>query len=229
MFYKKIGQTSIVERTSGEGFCVVKCFFILKNPVFPYISRDYILILSYIHISMFHKKYSFLFLPLLLLVPSTSFAFVTLVCDLCTLGVVAGLSISRYLWVDDSVVGVWVGACIVALIIMTNAYLEKKNIRFRFRDTVIALSYVVFSYGSLYYAGVIGLYRNTFLKSTSIFLDKILISSVIGGGVLIGGSLLYQFLKARNNNKAHFPFEKVAIPLVLLTITSALFYFITLR
>lgn len=178
---------------------------------------------------MSHKKYILLLAPLLLLVPATSFAFVPLVCDLCTLGVIAGLSISRYLGVDDSVVGVWVGACIVALIIMTNAYMEKKNIRFRFRDTIIALSYVVFSLISLYYAGVIGLYKNTFMKSTSIFADKILVSSVVGGVILIVGSALYQWLKARNGGKAHFPFEKVALPLALLTLTSTTFYFITLR
>ena len=124
--------------------------------------------------------------------------------------------------------GVWIGACIVALIVMTSAYLEKKNIHFRFRDTVIALSYVVFSILSLYYAQVIGIYRNTFLHSSSLFADKILISSVIGGVILMASSFVYQKLKAHNNNRAHFPFEKVVLPILALTITSTVFYFITL-
>ena len=112
---------------------------------------------------------------------------------------------------------------------MTNAYLDKKNIHFRFRDTVIALSYVVFSLLSLYYAGVIGIYRNTFLSSTSLFADKILISSIVGAVVLLLSSSFYQTLKARNNNRAHFPFEKVAIPIVALLLMSIIFYFVTLK
>ena len=76
----------------------------------------------------------------LIAIPAKSFAFVPLICDLCTVGVVAGLAVSRYLGVDDSVVGVWIGAVVVALIAMTNAYLEKKNVRFKFRGTVIALA-----------------------------------------------------------------------------------------
>lgn len=173
----------------------------------------------------------------LLAIPAKSFAFVPLICDLCTVGVVAGLAVSRYLGVDDSVVGVWVGAVVVALIAMTNAYLEKKNIRFKFRDTVIALSYVGFTGASLYLAGVVGLPRNVFFKVSpdfagvvpAIVADKILVSSVIGGLVLMGASKFYQFLKAKNGGKAHFPFEKVFIPLASLAATSAAFYFVTLK
>lgn len=87
--------------------------------------------------------------------PSGAYAFVPLICDLCTIGAVAGLALSRYFGVDDSVVGVWIGAVLVALIVMTNVWLEKKNIRFRFRDSAVAFSYVAFMVASLYYAGVV--------------------------------------------------------------------------
>lgn len=165
----------------------------------------------------------------LIAIPAKSFAFVPLICDLCTVGVVAGLAVSRYLGVDDSVVGVWIGAVVVALIAMTNAYLENKNVRFKFRDTVIALSYVGFTGASLYVAGVIGLPRNVFFKIPSIFADKILLSSVAGAIVLVAASKFYQFLKAKNGGKAHFPFEKVFIPLASLAVTSVVFYFVTLK
>lgn len=172
-----------------------------------------------------------------LAIPAKSFAFVPLVCDLCTVGVVAGLAVSRYLGVDDSVVGVWIGAVVVALIAMTNAYLENKNVRFKFRDTLIALSYAGFTGASLYLAGVIGLPRNVFFKISqnfaefvpSIVADKILLSSVAGAIVLVAASKFYQFLKAKNGGKAHFPFEKVFIPLASLAATSAVFYFVTLK
>lgn len=122
-------------------------FFHFENPVFRYISRELYFTFSLL-IPLCFTKYSFLFLPLLLLAPSNSVCVCSACVWSCTLEWLQD-SISRYLWVDDSVVGVWVGACIVALIIMTNAYLEKKNIRFRFRDTIIALSYVIFSCVSL--------------------------------------------------------------------------------
>jgi hypothetical protein len=56
------------------------------------------------------KKFSFpaLFFTVLLAIPSGASAFVPLICDLCTIGVVAGLAVSRYLGVDDSVIGVWI-------------------------------------------------------------------------------------------------------------------------
>jgi predicted RND superfamily exporter protein len=50
------------------------------------------------------KKYFPLsLLSLLLFVPKVTFAFVPLVCDLCTVGVIAGLGISRYFGIDDSI------------------------------------------------------------------------------------------------------------------------------
>lgn len=164
-----------------------------------------------------------------LLFPLKSFAFVPLICDLCTVGVVAGLAVSRYLGVDDSVVGVWIGAVVVALIAMTNAALEKKNVRFRFRDELIALSYVVFTAISLYYANVVGLPRNTFFGSSGIWADKIVVSSLVGAAVLVAASKTYQWLKAKNGGKAHFPFEKVALPLFALAVASAAFHFGTLK
>lgn len=167
-------------------------------------------------------------LSMVLLFPSSTFAFVPLICDLCTIGVIAGLSISRYLGVDDSVVGVWIGACLVALIGGTVAYMEKKNIRYPFRNTSIAAMFVAFTGISFYYAGVIGVYRNTFFRSTSIFLDKILISSIVGALVLVASASLYQWMKRRHGG-AYFPFQKVVMPIASLIAASAVFYFITLR
>lgn len=170
------------------------------------------------------------FSPLtLLFVSLKSFAFIPIVCDLCTIGVVAGLAVSRYLGIDDAVTGVWIGALLVAIINMSIALCEKKQWNFPFRSTIISASFVGFTAVSFYYAGVIGMYRNTFFKSTSIFLDKVLVSSIIGGIVLVLSSLGYQALKARNGGHAHFPFEKVVLPIVSLISTSLVFYFITAK
>jgi hypothetical protein len=133
---------------------------------------------------------------------------------------------------DDSVVGVWIGALIVVLISMTNTYMDKKNWKFRFRDTIVALSYIIFIFWSFKYFNVIGnigMDPHTFFGTTSIFADKIVVSSVIGGFVLIGSAMFYQWLKSKNNGHAHFPFEKVVLPITVLSIVSAIFYFITAK
>ncbi len=159
--------------------------------------------------------------------PSSTFAFVPLICDLCTVGVIAGLAVSRYFGIDDTVTGVWIGACLVALIAMTVAFLERKNIRYPLRNTSIALMYIGFMYASFWYMGVIGMYGNTLFGIKSIFADKIVVSSIVGGLVLSASSLGYQAMKRRNNGHAYFPFQKVVMPIVFLILTSVVFYFVT--
>jgi hypothetical protein len=144
--------------------------------------------------------------------------------------VVAGLGISRQLGLDDSVIGVWIGACLVVLVIMTNNFMEKRNWKFPFRNTIIALSYIVFMGISFKYfqvIGSVGMNPRTFFDSTWLIADKVVVSSICGALVLMGSSILYQWLKEKNNGKAHFPFEKVVLPIVFLTLTSLVFHLIT--
>lgn len=165
-----------------------------------------------------------------LAIPSHTFAFIPLICDLCTVGVVAGLGITRYFGIDDTVSGVWIGAVLIVLISGINTYCEKKKWNFRFREALIAISTLGFSYFSFYMAGLIRpgnvLFRNTLYDLPYTWADKILVSSVTGALVLIGASSLYQWMK-KKNGKPHFPFERVVLPIVALTLTSIGFFFIT--
>lgn len=179
-----------------------------------------------------HKYLPIFFGGLIFMIPNISFAFIPLICDLCVIGVVAGLGISRQLGLDDSVVGVWIGACLVVLITMTNTFLEKRNWKFRFRDSLVAATYIIFMAISFKYFNVIGsvgMNPHTFFNTTSILADKIVVSSAVGALVLLGSTMLYQWLKAKNNGKAHFPFEKVILPIAMLSITSTIFHFLTAR
>lgn len=58
-------------------------------------------------------------------------------------------------------------------------------------------------------------------------MNKVLFSGIVGGMIFVLSNYLYLFLKKQNGGKAHFPFEKVAIPMIALVLTSAAFYFIT--
>jgi hypothetical protein len=102
---------------------------------------------------------------------------------------------------------------LVVLITMTCTYLEKKKIHYRFRNTSVALAFIVFMFLSFYYMGVIGMYGNTLFGIKNILLDKILVSSIVGALMISGMSLWYQALKKRNNGHAYFPFQKVVMPI----------------
>ena len=54
------------------------------------------------------------------------------------------------------------------------------------------------------------------------FIDSFLFTTLLGAAVLIFGMHLYQWMKAKNGGHAHFPFEKVVVPVLLVLVTSVL-------
>lgn len=139
-------------------------------------------------------------------------------CAVCTIAVGASLEIARSLGVDDSVVGVWAGAFLVLLGYWTIKWFDKKQWNFRGRDALliaISVAMIGFMYVSKmkYHAEVIGIF----------YLDPFLFSVLVGAVVLILSSEFYQWMKKRNGGHAHFPFEKVAVPVLSLLIVSAYF------
>ena len=142
-------------------------------------------------------------------------------CAVCTIAVGASLEIARHLGVDDSVVGVWAGAFLVLLGFWTIKWFDKKNWHFAYRDTiliVLSVAMIGFMYlGKLsYHAEVVGFI---------FYLDPFLFSVIIGALVLILSSNFYQWMKKKNGGHAHFPFEKVFVPVASLALTSAYFYY----
>ena len=141
-------------------------------------------------------------------------------CAVCTIAVGASLEVARRLGVDDSVVGVWAGAFFVLLGFWTIKYFEKKNWNFKWRNPLLLLicfSMVGFLYlGELsYHSEVIGIF----------YLDPFLFSTIVGALIFIWSSDFYQWMKAKNGGHAHFPFEKVAVPVLALFLASLYFYY----
>ena len=64
-----------------------------------------------------------------------------------------------------------------------------------------------------YHAEVIGI----------LYLDPFLFSVLVGAALLIFSSDFYQWMKAKNNGHAHFPFEKVFVPVFALLLASLYF------
>jgi hypothetical protein len=143
-------------------------------------------------------------------------------CPVCTVAVAGGLGLSRWLGIDDTVSGVWLGALMVALTVWTKDWLVKKNVKIKGLLIITGAAYYLMVVGPMYYYDVIGHPFNVMWG-----MDKLLLGVIAGSIFFILFHQLYQYLKKRNNGHAHFPFEKVALPLSPLIAWSIIFYWLT--
>lgn len=138
-------------------------------------------------------------------------------CAVCTVAVGASLEIARRYGVDDAVVGVWAGAMLALLGYWLILWFEKKNWNFAGRNLFL----MAISVGSIGFMYVNMPYRP---QPIGIFyLDPLLFSTVLGALTFIYVSRFYQWMKEKNGGHAHFPFEKVVLPVLALTLLSVYF------
>lgn len=164
------------------------------------------------------KKIFLLIAAVILFSAKTSLA----VCPVCTLAVGAGIGLSRWLGIDDTITGIWIGALIVSISMWTINWMNKKNYRFKGRKLLIITSYYLITVIPLYWKGIMGHQLNKIVG-----IDKLLFGIIVGSIIFLASSLLYEWMKKRNNDKAHFPYQKVAMPVSFLTIFSLIFYYLT--
>jgi len=143
------------------------------------------------------------------------------VCPVCVIAIAGGVGLSRWLGVDDTISGVWVGGLIVALIIWFLNWLDKKQFKFKFRWFVISALFYALTIIPLFWAGIMGHPYNKFWG-----IDKLLLGTIGGSLAFLIGNWLSDFMKKKNQGKAFFPFQKLVLPISALIILSAAFYFI---
>lgn len=144
------------------------------------------------------------------------------VCPVCTLTVGAFVGLSRWLKIDDTISGIWIGALTVSMFMWTINWLNNKNIRFMGRKIIIFISYYGLIIASLYYIHFMGNPENKIWGY-----DKLGMGIVWGSIIFYAAEKIYDYLKVKNNNRAYFPWQKVAMPVVGLLIASGIFYFLT--
>lgn len=169
------------------------------------------------------KKYFLLFILFFpWLVPSAQ-----AVCPVCTVAVGAGVGFSRYLGIDDTIAGLWIGALIVSVSMWTINWMNKKKWKFKGREILVVFLYYAISIWPLYYWEIDGatVMGHPYNKIWGI--DKLLLGIIIGSIVFFATAIWYNYLKKKNNNHAYFPFQKVVMPVVALAILSGIFYLIT--
>ena len=138
-------------------------------------------------------------------------------CAVCTVAVGASLEAARRYGLDDSIVGLWVGALLALLGYWFILWFDKKNWNFPGRDFIL----MVVSVGTIggmywqmpYQPQVIGIF----------YLDPLLFATIFGALTFIYVSKFYQWMKEKNGGHAHFPFEKVVLPVAALALLSVYF------
>lgn len=142
------------------------------------------------------------------------------VCPVCTIAVASGIEITRMLGVDDLITGVWIGGLIVSMSFWLSDWLSKKNIlKPVLREILSLFLFYLLTIPFLIWNKMIGLTGNIFLG-----VDKIIFGIVVGSIIFMFGVLVDKFLRKLNNNKVFIYYQKVIIPVLLLTIISLVFY-----
>lgn len=134
-------------------------------------------------------------------------------CAVCTVGVAVGLELARNLGVDDGVIAVWAGALLALIGYWTILWFDKKGWHFWGRNVLLMVLSV---------SMIAGVYIKDLTYTPQpiliFYMDPFLFCAILGALILIYSSVFYQWMKAQNGGHAHFPFEKVVIPLLALTI-----------
>ena len=145
-------------------------------------------------------------------------AFANPACAVCTVAVGAALGISRELGVDDTVIGVFFGALLMLIVFWLIKFCAYK--KWHFKGLNLLLFVLTFSL-------VIPLYTMDYIPygaRTLFGVDSFLLSIIVGAIIIWITDIWYRKMKENNGGHAHFPFEKVVIPVVCLILAGVTFY-----
>lgn len=144
------------------------------------------------------------------------------ICPVCTLAVGAGLGLSRWVGVDDTVSGIWVGAFLLSSSMWFYNWLSAKYKKFKskyYLALLIILTFLVV-FIPLAKADIIGHPFNTILG-----IDKLVFGSALGAGVFTLS--IFADKKVRQiRGKQLFQYQKVAFPVSLLILASTIMFFV---
>lgn len=148
------------------------------------------------------------------------------VCPVCTVAVGVGVGLTRKYGIDDTISGIWVGALLVSTSMWTINWLNSKKWSFKGMNFIIP---------ALFYAiTLIPMYRKNVISQKILGdhyqsfwgVDKLLLGIMFGSLTFLLSVSIYEYFK-KKNKKAHFPFEKVILPISMLVFVSIIFYFLT--
>ncbi len=148
------------------------------------------------------------------------------ICPVCTIAVGAGVGFSRYLGIDDTICGIWVGGLVISSALWAVGWVDskikkknRKNMKI-IKASIFILTVLLFIV-PLKLSGIIGHEMNTIWG-----LDKVIVGITIGSIAFLLGQELHKKLLKINKGKVYFPFQKVEIPLLMLLLATIFLYLI---
>jgi len=159
---------------------------------------------------------------------------VSAVCPVCTVAVVGGLGLSRFLGIDDSVSGVWVGGLLLSLSFWLTDWVNKKGYLKKILskkpfNKINNNGLVFISFALFYLITFIPMFTTNFIGhpvNKLLGVDKLVFGSIVGTVAFVAG--VYADAKVRKiKGKQLFQFQKVVFPVIALLISSAILYLIT--
>ena len=155
------------------------------------------------------------FLVVRLLTPSLAFAH----CPLCVAGAAAGITLTRWVGVDDSITGIWIGGLLGAIAFWLCNSLGQRNKIF-FNRFVGLLVYILIFVSTLWSFYVFKL----IIRMDSIFgFDKLTFGMILGSVVFYSFDILNIFIK-KKNGKRLFPYQSMVFSLGSMIIASIVVY-----
>lgn len=137
-------------------------------------------------------------------------------CPVCIVTIGGSVLLSRYLGIDDLIVGIWAGGFVLSLGLWTSTFIKKIYIREqKWILTVL-----------LWVTTVLGLKQAGFIGHPTCKIhghDKLLTGIIAGSLAFLlayGLDLVLRKLNKKNPGKAFFPYQKVVLPVALLLIAT---------
>ena len=143
------------------------------------------------------------------------------VCPVCTIAIGAGVGLSRYFGIDDTVTGIWIGGLILSSGLWFSNWLKHKNIFVKNQTILSVIGFYLLTLVPLYMSNVLGHYLNTLWG-----VDKLILGIATGSAMFLASIGLDKYLRIKKQGKVLFYYQRVILPVFLLIISSLIFYFI---
>ena len=144
------------------------------------------------------------------------------VCPVCTVAIGAGVGLSRWLGIDDTISGLWVGGLLISSSLWFSNWLRQKNINLKYQDLLSIIFFTVVGLLPLYFTNIFGHPYNIIWG-----MDKLLVGIVIGSLLFLLSLVIDKYLRSKNEGRVFVAFQKVILPVSLLLIGSMIFFVIT--
>lgn len=144
------------------------------------------------------------------------------VCPVCTAAAGAGVGIAHRLGVDNTITGLWVGGLLLSVSLWTIAFLDRHNIKFFCKRLIVPVGYYALTILSLRHAGW---FAPAYGKMLGI--SKLLFGIILGTILFMAGTCWSNYLKRENFGQVRFSYQKIIIPMALLSLFSLILYCIT--